>query len=304
MKAALENTYPLMKHTPSSFPQKYQKEIDLLIQNALAEDIGAGDFSALSCLPSEEVSKAQLLVKADCVLAGVAMAARICELYDPRLELHMVFLDGALVSSGSVGLELTGPSISILGVERLLLNALQRMSGIATRTREWQSLIAHTSCKVLDTRKTTPNFRVAEKWAVAIGGGENHRMGLYDMVMLKDNHIDFCGGVAQAISRTQAYLKTHHKLLPIVVECRDLEEVQSCLSVGGIDRLLLDNMSPEKLKEAIKLIGGRLPTEASGNITKETIVAVAETGVDYISMGALTYNVPIIDMSLKAVSHS
>ncbi|MCW1953044.1 MAG: carboxylating nicotinate-nucleotide diphosphorylase [Flavobacteriia bacterium] len=291
-----------MKTPQSNFQQQYQAEIAILIKNALSEDIGAGDFSALSCLPLEEISKAQLRVKEDCVLAGVSMAAQICALYDPSLELNVLYLDGDFVPKSGVCLELKGASQSILAVERLMLNCLQRMSGIATRTREWQSLIAHTSCKVLDTRKTTPNFRVAEKWAVAIGGGENHRMGLYDMVMLKDNHIDFCGGVAQAISRTQSYLKANHKPLPIVVECRDLAEVQTCLSVGGLHRLLLDNMSPDTLREAVKLIGGQLPTEASGNITKDSIVAVAETGVDYISMGALTYNVPIIDMSLKAVS--
>jgi nicotinate-nucleotide pyrophosphorylase (carboxylating) len=189
---------------------------------------------------------------------------------------------------------------AILAVERLILNVMQRMSGIASRTRDWQALIAHTPCKVLDTRKTTPNFRIAEKWAVAIGGGENHRMGLYDTVMLKDNHIDFCGGIAQAIERTQAFLSLHHKPIPIIVECRNMAEVKACLEVHGLHRLLLDNMEPTLLREAVSLIDGKFLTEASGNITEETIVAVAETGVDFISMGALTYNVPIIDMSLKA----
>jgi len=283
------------------FEQQYSKEIALLIEAALKEDIGAGDFSGLSCLSPSLKGTAQLIVKQNCVLAGLAMAKKIFYHFDPALVLECFYQDGDKVVKGSVALKVTGPSQSILATERLVLNCLQRMSGIASMTQELQSLIAHTPCKILDTRKTTPNFRVAEKWAVAIGGGVNHRMGLYDTVMLKDNHIDFCGGVSKAIEKTKSYLNTHHKVLPIIVECRNLEEVNACMAHPDLHRILLDNMSLDSLRKAVLLIDGLIPTEASGNISRETLEGVAETGVDFVSMGAITYSAPIIDMSLKAL---
>jgi nicotinate-nucleotide pyrophosphorylase (carboxylating) len=293
-----------MKNTPSNdipFEQQYSKEIGLLIVAALKEDIGVGDFSGLSCLSPSLKGTAQLIVKQNCVLAGLAMAKKIFYQFDPTLELECYYQDGDKVAQGSTALKVTGLSQSILATERLVLNCMQRMSGIASMTHELQSLIAHTSCKILDTRKTTPNFRVAEKWAVAIGGGVNHRMGLYDTVMLKDNHIDFCGGISKAIEKTKSYLNTHYKVLPIIVECRNLEEVNACMAYPDLHRILLDNMDLDLLREAVALIDGSIPTEASGNITSETLVQVAETGVDFVSMGAITYSAPIVDMSLKAL---
>lgn len=284
-----------------TYSSTYQKELQQFIESALKEDIGSGDFSALAALDTEQEGAAQLIVKEDCVLAGVELAKLIFTQYDPSLEIETFIEDGEKVSTGSIAFKVRGTTQSILATERLVLNVMQRMSGIATLTNENQNLINHTKCKVLDTRKTTPNFRIAEKWAVVIGGGVNHRMGLYDMIMLKDNHIDYCGGVSAAIEKTIDFLKLKQLDLPIIVETRDLNEVKACLDYPEIHRILLDNMTCKQLVEAIQLIDGKIPTEASGNITKDTIVSIAETGVDYVSMGSITHSAPNIDLSLKAL---
>ncbi len=275
--------------------------IQNFIQSALAEDIGPGDYSSLAAIPPGKTGKAQLLIKDDGILAGVELAGAILRAVDPAL--HMVFLkkDGDEVKVGDVALLVSGPSISILSAERLVLNCMQRMSGIATKTHRLTQLISHTKTRLMDTRKTTPNFRLMEKWAVYIGGGVNHRFALYDMVMLKDNHVDFAGGIRPAIENTLRFLKEKGLNLKIEVETRNLEEIQQVLEVGGIDYIMLDNMDYDTMKKAVELIGGRFLTEASGGITEETLPQVAECGVDFISMGALTYSVTALDMSLKAI---
>lgn len=284
-----------------TYSSTYQKELQQFIESALKEDIGPGDFSALAALDTEQEGAAQLIVKEDCVLAGVELAKLIFAQYDPSLEIETFIEDGEKASTGDIAFKVSGITQSILATERLVLNVMQRMSGIATLTNENQNLINHTKCKVLDTRKTTPNFRIAEKWAVVIGGGVNHRMGLYDMIMLKDNHIDYCGGVSSAIEKTIDFLKLKQLELPIIVETRDLNEVKACLDYTEIHRILLDNMSTDQLREAVQLINGKIPTEASGNITKDSIVSIAETGVDFVSMGSITHSAPNIDLSLKAL---
>jgi nicotinate-nucleotide pyrophosphorylase (carboxylating) len=270
------------------------------ITNAIAEDIGSGDHSSLGAIPKHTVSKAVLRLKDDGILAGVEMAKLILNTIDPELELQIFKHDGEQVKFGDIAFEVRGSAQSILMAERLLLNCMQRMSGIATYTRQLATMIQHTGARLLDTRKTTPNFRMAEKWAVLIGGGTNHRFGLYDMIMLKDNHIDYAGGITAAFEHVQAYLKTKQLHLDIVIETRNMKEVEEVLSLRGVRRILLDNMSPDQLREAIRLINGRVETEASGGINVNTIVAVAETGVNYISVGALTHTVRSLDMSLKA----
>ncbi len=275
--------------------------IDHFIRTALAEDIGDGDHSTLASVPAHAHRQARLLVKDNGILAGMALAPIIFHTVDSALEVTPLLADGETVQHGAIGLTVSGKAQSILQAERLVLNCMQRMSGIATYTRQLVQLIAHTKAQLLDTRKTTPNFRLMEKWAVAIGGGHNHRFGLFDMIILKDNHIDYAGGVASAILATHQYLKVINKDLQIVVETRNLREVEEVLRIGGITRIMLDNMPPEKMREAIDLIDGRFPTEASGGITEHTIVAVAESGVDYISVGALTHSVKSLDISLKAV---
>ena len=284
------------------YPVDFKDALEVFIDQALKEDLGSGDVSGLACLDPDALGKARCIVKQSGVLAGVAMAGLIFKQYDPSLEFTPLLSDGALVEQGAIAFEVSGPQQAIIATERLVLNCMQRMSGIATLTHETQSLIKHTSCKILDTRKTTPNFRWAEKWAVQIGGGTNHRIGLYDMVMLKDNHIDYCGGVSKAIETTQAYLAREKCDIPVIVETRTLAEVAECLAFPGLYRILLDNMPVSLMREAVDLVNGKIPTEASGNITKETIVAVAETGVDFISMGAITYSAGVLDISLKAVS--
>ncbi|GAC1600471.1 MAG: carboxylating nicotinate-nucleotide diphosphorylase [Hymenobacter sp.] len=270
------------------------------IRTALAEDVGDGDHSALAAIPAEAHNRAHLLVKDEGILAGMALAPLIFREVDPALRLSARLADGAPVKHGDVAFTVEGPARSILTAERLVLNCLQRMSGIATYTAHLNTLLAGTAAKLLDTRKTTPNFRLCEKWAVLIGGGVNHRFGLFDMVILKDNHVDYAGGVAQAIAATRAYLAHTGRQLPIEIETRTLAEVQQALDAGGIDRIMLDNMKPEQLREAVALIGGRYPTEASGGITEHSIGEVARTGVDYISVGALTHSVKSLDLSLKA----
>jgi nicotinate-nucleotide pyrophosphorylase (carboxylating) len=270
------------------------------IRTALAEDVGDGDHSALAAIPAEAHNRAHLLVKGEGILAGVALAPLIFHEVDPSLRLDVRLTDGTPVRHGDIAFTVEGPARSILTAERLVLNCMQRMSGIATYTAHLTSLLAGTKTKLLDTRKTTPNFRLCEKWAVLIGGGVNHRFGLFDMIMLKDNHIDYAGGVGAAIAATHDYLRRTGRQLPIEVETRNLTEVQEALDAGGIDRIMLDNMKPAQLREAVALIAGRVPTEASGGITEQTLAEVGSTGVDYISVGALTHSAPIIDLSLKA----
>jgi nicotinate-nucleotide pyrophosphorylase (carboxylating) len=281
----------------------FESSLKQFITLALAEDIGFGDASAAACIDPQAIGAADCIVKDKGVIAGIEMAKRIFTHYDQRIRFTAHLFDGDSIQEGVIAFRVEGPQASLLSTERLVLNCMQRMSGIATLTQKVQQLIAHTNCRVLDTRKTTPNFRIAEKWAVKIGGGENHRMGLYDMIMLKDNHVDYAGGVAQAIEKTLVYLKQQSKNLPIVVETRTLEEVNACLAYHGrIERILLDNMSADKLREALQLIGGQIPTEASGGINLGNVVSIAETGVDYVSMGSIIYAAEVIDMSLKAVN--
>lgn len=276
--------------------------LEQFIQQALLEDIGEGDHSSLASIPKGQRSKAQLLIKDEGILAGVQMAEKIIQQVDSSLTVDFKITDGTPVKKGDIGLFVEGEAASILSAERLVLNCMQRMSGIATYTHNLSQLIKHTNAKLLDTRKTTPNFRIAEKWAVAIGGGTNHRFGLYDMIMLKDNHIDFAGGIKQAVKATQAYLKEKQLDLRIEVETRNLKEVEEALSVGGVDVIMLDNMDNATMKDAVSLIGNQCDTEASGGITETTIAGVAETGVDFISVGALTHSYKSLDISLKAIS--
>ena len=277
-----------------------ESAIEQFIQSALMEDIGPGDYSSLEAISKEAVGTARLWIKDRGVLAGMELAELIFKAVDPRLELVFFKKDGDPVVPGDFGFEVTGPVVSILSAERVVLNCLQRMSAIATKTQGLSQLIAHTRATLLDTRKTTPNFRLPEKWAVFIGGGQNHRFALYDRVMLKDNHIDFAGGIAKAVSRAQAYLKENNLSLQIEVETRSLAEVEEVLKIGGVDYILLDNMDPATLRAAVKRIDGQIKTEASGGITAENLVEIAECGVDFISMGALTHSVSSLDLSLKA----
>ena len=274
--------------------------IQHIIQNALREDLGDGDHSSLACIPPFASGTAKLLVKDSGILAGVDLARLICEEHDPELVFEELISDGQHVEPGQIAFFIHGKAQSILAVERTLLNFMQRMSGIATLTHELVSLLEGTNTRLLDTRKTTPGIRYMEKWAVRIGGGVNHRFALYDMIMLKDNHVDFAGGIQQAIIRTQEYLEQTGKELKVEIEVRNLEELEQALEVGQIDRIMLDNFSPELLKEAVLRIGGRFETEASGGITRETLRTYAETGVDFISVGALTHSYKSLDLSLKA----
>jgi len=270
------------------------------IQSALQEDVGDGDHSSLAAIPADARNQARLLVKDNGILAGVEVAQLICQAVDPSLSVQVMLTDGSPVQYGDVAFTVSGRAQAILTAERLLLNCMQRMSGIATYTHQLTQLIAGTKARLLDTRKTTPNFRIMEKWAVVIGGGLNHRFGLFDMIMLKDNHVDYAGGIRQAITATHEYLQKHNKKLRIVIETRNLNEVQQALDTGGIDRIMLDNMSPELMHEAVALVNGRFETEASGGITEDTIAEVAATGVDFISVGALTHSNKSLDLSLKA----
>ncbi|MBL7834466.1 MAG: carboxylating nicotinate-nucleotide diphosphorylase [Cyclobacteriaceae bacterium] len=270
------------------------------IASAFAEDVGDGDHSTLASIPASATRKARLLVKHDGIIAGVELAEIIFRHFDPLLKVTVSISDGQPVKKGEVAFIVEGSARSILTCERLVLNCMQRMSGIATYTRYLSGLIAGTQAKLLDTRKTTPNFRLLEKWAVIIGGGLNHRIGLYDMIMLKDNHVDMAGGIAQAINQTKEYLRATKKNLRIEIETRNLQEVQEVVQTGGVDVIMLDNMSPADMRKAVALIAGKHQTEASGGITEETIRTVAETGVDFISVGALTHSIKSMDLSLKA----
>lgn len=277
-------------------------ETDRIIQAALAEDIGPGDHTSLSTIPAGQVARARCLIKDAGILAGVALAGRIFAAVDPGLRMETFLADGATVSPGDVAFDVTGDPRAILQAERLVLNTMQRMSGIATATRAVVDTLAGLKTRVLDTRKTTPLIRHLEKWAVQIGGGVNHRFGLYDLILIKDNHIDYAGSITAAVAAAQAYLARHGLDLQIEVETRNLDEVREALATGAVFRILLDNMSPARMREAVALIGDRAETEASGGITLETVRAAAEAGVDYVSMGALTHSVRSLDISLKAVA--
>jgi nicotinate-nucleotide pyrophosphorylase (carboxylating) len=274
--------------------------VDEIIDAALREDIGDGDHTTDSCIPESAIGRAKLLVKEDGIIAGVDLALRIFHRVDGSLEVRTMIADGSPVKVGDVVLTVEGSSRSILKAERLVLNFMQRLSGIATRTRQLTDLIADTGAKLLDTRKTTPLLRELEKMAVRLGGGHNHRFGLYDMVMIKDNHIDLAGGLEHAIHRVREHLVSLGKDLRIEVEVRDMDELREALRIGGFHRIMLDNFPLETQKEAVQLIAGRYETEASGGITEQTIRDHALTGVDFISVGALTHNVKSLDLSLKA----
>lgn len=280
---------------------QFQNELDRIIENAIREDVGPGDYSSLACIPTNALGAAKLVVKEAGIIAGVDFAKQVFNYVDAALQVEVFIQDGDSVSVGDVVFHVKGNSQSILRAERLVLNSMQRMSAIATKTKHFVALLAGTTTQILDTRKTTPGFRACEKWAVKIGGGANHRFALYDMIMLKDNHIDFAGGIANAIQKTKAYLNQNKLDLKIIVEARDLNEVQEILNEGGTYRILLDNFDFETTKKAVTLIGDSCLTESSGNINEETIRQYALCGVDYISSGALTHSIYNMDLSLKAI---
>lgn len=281
--------------------EQFKKELDLIIKNAIREDVGDGDHSSLACIPASANGKAMLLVKDKGIIAGVEFAKKVFQYVDSNLVIEELIKDGASVKFGDIVFYVSGSSQSILKAERLVLNGMQRMSAIATKTNYFVKLLEGTNTKILDTRKTTPGIRALEKWAVKIGGGENHRFALYDMVMLKDNHIDFAGGITKAIQKTQQYLSDKKLDLKIIVEARNLQEVEVILQSNGIYRILLDNFSFADTQKAVKMIGDKCLTESSGGINEETIRKYAECGVDFISSGALTHSIYNMDLSLKAV---
>jgi len=281
--------------------EQFQNELQLIISNAIREDVGDGDHSSLACIPKTATGSAKLLVKDEGVLAGVDFAQQVFGHVDDGLQVDVKIPDGQKVNYGDIAFYVEGSSQSILKAERLVLNAMQRMSAIATKTASFVTLLEGTDTKILDTRKTTPGIRALEKWAVKIGGGENHRFALYDMIMLKDNHIDFAGGITKAITMTKDYLKAEGRDLKIIVEARSLHEVEEILKSDGVYRILLDNFDYADTKKAVALIGDQCLTESSGGINEKTIRKYAECGVDYISSGALTHSVHNMDLSLKAV---
>lgn len=281
--------------------EQFKEEITLIIANAIREDVGDGDHSSLACIPDSATGKAKLLVKDEGIIAGVDFAELVFYFVDPSLKIEVLIKDGTPVNHGDIVFYVEGSSQSILKAERLVLNAMQRMSAIATKTHMFVNLLKGTGTKILDTRKTTPGIRALEKWAVKIGGGENHRFALYDMIMLKDNHIDFAGGITKAINKTKNYLEETGRDLKIIVEARNLEEIKEILETGGVYRILIDNFNYEDTRTAVKLIGNKCLTESSGGINENTIRDYAECGVDYISSGALTHSVYNLDLSLKAV---
>lgn len=270
------------------------------IDEAIKEDIGDGDHSTLASVPADLQQRAHLIIKHDCILAGVDLAREIFHYYDKNLKIEILKNDGDQVKEGEIAFIVSGVARSILTMERLVLNCMQRMSGIATYTHRMVELLADTNTRILDTRKTAPMFRMCEKWAVHIGGGQNHRFGLFDMVMLKDNHNDYAGGITKAVEATVKYLKENNKNLRIEVETRNLKEVEEALATGAVDVIMLDNMSLYEMSAAVKLINGRVKVEASGGITEDMVHDIAKTGVDYISSGAIIYSAPNIDLSLKA----
>jgi nicotinate-nucleotide pyrophosphorylase (carboxylating) len=281
--------------------EQFNKELELIIKNGIREDIGEGDHSSLACIPEGAKGQAKLLIKENGIIAGIDFAKMIFAKVDKDLKIETFLTDGDQVVVGDIAFFVTGNSQSILKAERLVLNSMQRMSAIATKTRKFADLLKGTKTKILDTRKTTPGVRAIEKWAVKIGGGENHRFALYDMIMLKDNHIDFAGGIDKAIEKTQNYLKSKKLELRIIVEARSLEEIEKILKHDGIHRILIDNFNYEDTVKAVTLIGNKCQTESSGEITLQTVRAYADCGVDYISSGSLTHSVYNMDLSLKAV---
>lgn len=275
--------------------------LDKFIEDILLEDIGTGDHSALSCIPATAMGKARLLVKDTGILAGVELAQHIFAKVDPNLQITVFLGDGTAVKHGDVVLTVEGSEQSILQAERIVLNCMQRMSAIATLTHQFVQAIAGTGARILDTRKTTPCFRHIEKWAVRIGGGTNHRFGLYDMIMIKDNHHDFCGGVTKAIERANAYIAEKKLDIKIEIEVRNLAELQDVLNIGKVDRIMFDNFTPQLMRQAVAMVDGRFETEASGGITLDTVRSYAETGVDFVSVGGLTHSYKSMDLSLKAM---
>lgn len=280
--------------------EQYKSQIERLVDLAIEEDIGDGDHSALSSIPADAIGKAKLLVKDDGILAGVELALFIFNKIDSQLKVDILLHDGAVITKGDIAFYVTGPERSILQAERLVLNFMQRMSGIATTTNRLVKLIEGTNCKLLDTRKTTPGLRIIEKWSVKIGGGHNHRVGLYDMIMLKDNHIDFCGGIEKAIDAANKYLQNTGKNLAIEIETRNINDVERVIAKGVVQRIMLDNFSVADAHKAVELINHKFEVEASGGITEATLRQYADTGVDFISVGALTHSVKSLDLSLKA----
>ena len=274
--------------------------IDRLIDLAFAEDIGDGDHTTLSCIPADAMGKSKLLIKGDGILAGVEIAKEIFHRFDPELKVTVLIGDGSEVKPGDIAMLVEGRIQSLLQTERLMLHVMQRMSGIATMTHRYVERLKGTKTRVLDTRKTTPGMRMLEKEAVKIGGGVNHRIGLFDMILLKDNHVDFAGGIANAINRAKEYCKAKGKDLKIEIEVRNLDELKQVLDNGGVDRIMFDNFTPEQTRKAVEMVGGRYETESSGGITFDTIRDYAECGVDFISVGALTHSVKCLDMSFKA----
>ena len=273
---------------------------DRLIDLAFAEDIGDGDHTTLCCIPKDAMGKSKLLIKEEGILAGVEIAKEVFRRFDPEMQVEVFLQDGAHVKPGDVAMVVTGRVQSLLQTERLMLNIMQRMSGIATMTHKYVERLKGTKTRVLDTRKTTPGMRMLEKAAVKIGGGVNHRIGLFDMILLKDNHVDFAGGIANAIHRCHAYLKEKGKDLKIEIEVRNLDELQQVLDIGGVDRVMFDNFSLADTRKGVEMVGGRYETESSGGITFDTLRDYAECGVDFISVGALTHSVKGLDMSFKA----
>ncbi|PID68144.1 MAG: nicotinate-nucleotide diphosphorylase (carboxylating) [Flavobacteriia bacterium] len=280
---------------------QFQKELKIIIENAIREDIGPGDYSSLACIPADAEGKAKLLVKDEGIIAGIDFAEMVFRYLQPDMVFERLLKDGDSVKYGDIAFYIQAHSQTILKGERLVLNAMQRMSAIATKTHEYAKRLKGTNTRILDTRKTTPGIRALEKWAVKIGGGENHRFALYDMIMLKDNHIDFAGGVTEAIEKTKAFLKANNLDLKIIVEARDLDEVHTILKAGGVYRILLDNFDCDTTRKAVEIIGDQCLTESSGGITLDTLRSYADCGVNYISSGALTHSVYNMDLSLKAV---
>lgn len=277
-----------------------EKQLEELISRSLEEDIGDGDHTSLACISHGTMGNARLIVKGDGVMAGLRVAEVVLRLTDPQLRADFYISDGTRIKTGDIAFTVTGLQLSILRAERLLLNILQRMSGIATTTSKYVEAVTGTGARILDTRKTTPGLRFLEKEAVRLGGGENHRMGLYDMIMIKDNHIDFAGSIPEAIGRTKSYLESSGRNLKIEIEARNLRDVEEILAIGGVDRIMFDNFTPKMTSAAVKMVNGKAETESSGGITLENIREYALCGVDYISVGALTHHISSLDMSLKA----
>jgi len=283
------------------FYETYKFEIDLFIKRSLEEDIGSIDHSTESSVTSLGKKRMSLKINKPCVLAGVELAKKIFSFYDSEIDIDVKAPDGTSVKSEEIGFIVTGKASSLLILERLVLNCMQRMSGIASMTNFLNKKISHTKCTILDTRKTTPGFRYPEKWAVLIGGGQNHRMGLFDAIMIKDNHIDFCGSISDALKKTKDYIEKYNLSIPVIVEVRNDDEIKQAIRFPWIDRILLDNMEKNQIIRSLELINRKFKTEASGNITLNNLVEIAETGVDYVSIGAITHSAKNIDLSLKAI---